>query len=221
MKYKNCNYDNITPEIEKQLLILVGNDPKMGYKEIQKHFNLSYYTIAKFKHKHHLNSRVSRHVTKQSLLAENGRRQCAICKNILPITEKFNAKRRTCIDCQRESARNHYYKIYNSLEALLIHRLKKAQKRIKGKLKILCSLTLEDLHEKYKLQKGLCFYTKEPLKLCANENFTLSLDRLDPAQGYIKENVVLCGSIINYMKQDLSFEKFLEYCRLVDYRFTD
>lgn len=62
----------------------------------------------------------------------------------------------------------------------------------------------------WETQKGLCFYTKIPMKLTARQKnpYQVSIDRIDSNSGYTIENTVLCCQSINYMKNDYSLEDF-------------
>lgn len=60
-------------------------------------------------------------------------------------------------------------------------------------------------------QKQLCALSHLPLEMKS----TASLDRIDNARGYIKGNVQWVHKDINFMKQDLSQEEFIEYCQLI------
>jgi len=44
---------------------------------------------------------------------------------------------------------------------------------------------------------------------------TASLDRIDSSKGYVMGNVQWVHKHINIMKNDLSMDKFLEYCRII------
>jgi hypothetical protein len=63
------------------------------------------------------------------------------------------------------------------------------------------------INEKLCEQNYQCFYSGLPIK----DNF--SLDRVDSSKGYIIENVVMVDPRINYMKQDLPYDEFLDLVR--------
>ena len=71
-------------------------------------------------------------------------------------------------------------------------------------------LDYEYLTELYENQKGKCYYTN--LKMNYEKGpmtfDTMSLDRVDPSKGYIKDNVVFCLNCINMLKSDHSMEDF-------------
>lgn len=84
--------------------------------------------------------------------------------------------------------------------------------------KILFELEVQDIKSKYLEQKGLCRYTKLPIRL--PNTFTdfhtddnVSIDRIDPNLGYIKSNIQLVRKEINFMKSDLSHEEFVKICK--------
>lgn len=62
-------------------------------------------------------------------------------------------------------------------------------------------------------QGGQCFYTGKAMKMglgVGKDRLGVSIDRVDPAQGYIVGNVVLCCSRVNTIKHDLSPEELRE-----------
>lgn len=68
----------------------------------------------------------------------------------------------------------------------------------------------EFIQKLWKIQKGLCHYTKVSMKLTARQKnpYQVSIDRMDSNLEYTKENTVLCCQAINYMKNDYSLEDF-------------
>ena len=64
-------------------------------------------------------------------------------------------------------------------------------------------------------QDGRCAYTGVQMKYDgAGSPESVSLDRVDSSKGYTKDNVVLCGVLINRMKNDQPVEAFLRWCEL-------
>lgn len=79
----------------------------------------------------------------------------------------------------------------------------------------------EILKEKWEQQKGLCYYTGIPMVL-SNEyhtnRYVMTVDRKDSNKGYTKDNIVLCCSIINRMKQNLTLDELKKLCKtILDY----
>lgn len=81
------------------------------------------------------------------------------------------------------------------------------------------NLTSEALIEQWQRQGGICFYTGKTIdfKLVtpngkAPHNDTPSLDRMDPNKGYTLGNVVWCSYAINRMKNEFTYDQFVEMC---------
>lgn len=68
-------------------------------------------------------------------------------------------------------------------------------------------------------QKWICALSGEkltfPKKGQKKNNFTASLDRIDSSKGYIEGNVQWVHKEINFMKQELSEDRFFELCKNV------
>lgn len=90
-----------------------------------------------------------------------------------------------------------------------IHLWKNAAKR----RKIQWELSNEDIEELAKPM--VCFYTNVPLTLERSKPNTISIDRVDSNVGYVKGNVAICQSTINFMKGVLSTMEFIQFCRNV------
>lgn len=87
---------------------------------------------------------------------------------------------------------------------MLTYRWRSAKMRA-AKSHILFDITEQDVVYKWTTQGGMCYYTGEPMKLQRDNNrASVSIDRIDASVGYTKENTVLCCSVINIMKNDLS-----------------
>ena len=76
------------------------------------------------------------------------------------------------------------------------------------------TITIQDFLSQYQNQNGKCYYTGRLLTNLIDkiENFSLSIDRVNSDVGYVKNNIVLCGSIVNKMKLNLSTEQFISIC---------
>ncbi len=66
-------------------------------------------------------------------------------------------------------------------------------------------------------QKGICYYSRRRMKLTGygRTNFAMTVDRKIPKKGYIKNNLVLCLSIVNRMKQNLTHKQLLQWCKIL------
>ena len=68
-------------------------------------------------------------------------------------------------------------------------------------------------------QNGLCYYTGLPMTNTndyhsGNPNVA-TVDRIDSSKGYIEGNVVLCCSIVNRMKQNMSITELVNMCKII------
>jgi hypothetical protein len=78
-------------------------------------------------------------------------------------------------------------------------------------------LTIADLQWLWQKQGGLCYYTGLALAYnsCNNNPYNASVDRLDSDRGYTPDNIVLCCKNINYMKNSLTVEDFMNFLAAV------
>ena len=83
------------------------------------------------------------------------------------------------------------------------------------KRKIKFEIIYDDLVEQLKKQNWKCYYTGQDLNF-SKENRdginTPSVDRLDSKLGYTRDNIVWCKTIVNFMKQNQTFEDFIQFC---------
>ncbi len=89
-------------------------------------------------------------------------------------------------------------------------------------LDVAFDLTVEELVQQWDQQAGICFYSGMPIAFDniseagkAPHRMMASLDRMDPAQGYIVGNVVWCSYVMNRMKNDLTYDEFINMCNHV------
>jgi len=106
------------------------------------------------------------------------------------------------------------------------------------------NLTLDYMKKLWMSQNGYCFYTKEKLRfndyssekynhknnlhkiknfefleteneIKAYDSLMASIDKVVPAKGYTKGNVIFCTRSANYMKHDLDPKRFTEYAKTI------
>lgn len=79
------------------------------------------------------------------------------------------------------------------------------------------SITIEYISELLKKQDFKCALTQLPIGFGKKRSnpYTASLDRVDNTKGYIEGNVWWVHKDINYMKSNLTLERFKELCSLV------
>lgn len=78
------------------------------------------------------------------------------------------------------------------------------------------NLTLQDIKEQWEYQKGICPYTDIKLEFKTNDKFKLaSLDRIDSSNLYEKGNIEFVSMPINLMKNTMSVEETIEFCKII------
>ena len=81
-------------------------------------------------------------------------------------------------------------------------------------------LTLDDLVEQWNNQKGICPYTginlvlPKTIRNCSIIELA-SLDRIDSNKLYEKGNIVFVSTPINYMKNSMSEEETINFCKKI------
>ncbi len=82
------------------------------------------------------------------------------------------------------------------------------------------NLTLDDLLEQWNKQNGICPYTGIQLKLPVFRKrlplFEMaSLDRINSSKSYERDNVVFVSAPINFMKNSMTEEETIAYCKKI------
>lgn len=166
-----------------------------------------------------------KHVCK-SIIDDN--KKCFKCKTIKNISEfsknrtTFDGYQKVCKDCfsNYECVKRGYktksIKYKTTLTQYFSHKITNAKK--KSEIKNLpFDLDVNFLLELYKNQNGKCFYTgieiMHNIGVCSFNS--ISLDRINPGNGYIKDNVVFCANGINSFKGNSTIEEFKEILRTV------
>ncbi len=104
--------------------------------------------------------------------------------------------------------------------------LNRPQRSKREKIKV--TFTLEDLLNKYKDSKGICYYTGEKLTMihrtrgdgdyCSKvkENYSnYSVDRTESTDDYSLDNIQQVCGIINNMKGEMTEETFIKFCEAI------
>lgn len=103
-----------------------------------------------------------------------------------------------------------------TVRSYLSYLLSKARSR-----KADCTITVDELMEVYEAQAGLCALSGvEMTRLLGTGdrvNTNMSLDRIDSSKGYVPGNVQIVCALVNIMKQSMSNEELVMWCkRIVD-----
>lgn len=114
----------------------------------------------------------------------------------------------------RQTTSGHMHEIYNHAKRSANDRKNKNREEA-GKFEI----EFIDLENLYKKQKGLCYYSG--IKMNSDRNdYKMSLERLNPELGYIKENIAFVCSELNSISQ-WSLEKIQEMLFILQQDITD
>lgn len=155
--------------------------------------------------------------TKTSCLVGVASKRCCKCFLEKPIqeflrkTDKNERGFRKVSICKSCTSKRHSTNYRESIEKRVPYLINAARARaLKRNLEF--SIKKEDLVEKYKQQKGLCFYSKRVMSLNTGDD-SVSVERKDSSKGYTLENTVLCLWAVNRMKNDLETEFFISLCK--------
>lgn len=140
--------------------------------------------------------------------------ECSRCFDVKPLTQfiqnrkcgKYTYHLSYCHDCRKVVLNTH---LNRSIDNYLQNRTNRLRKRA-GDLKLDFDITTEHLKSLYEQQDGKCFYTDTPMTWGAGRGVimnALSMDRIDPRQGYVQGNVVLCCYRINAIKRDITLDE--------------
>lgn len=125
--------------------------------------------------------------------------QCISC----PFVGDLAKNKKICLACYRQKLKNSRNKQKGFLKGLLSH----AKSSSKHRKNDCPSITYEDILQIYNNQKGLCYYSKIPMVTNQNCDWQCSLERKNPKNGYVIDNVVLCCAEFNNRFQ-WSLQKF-------------
>lgn len=165
-------------------------------------------------------SEKSKLIQEQLKLKSEGKRKCYKCKKIYPFTDEYFSARSICKSCASIHRKGRYQSEMNNitLEQLLNLRCKQAYQR-SCKKGFDFDITPEYLLDIYNSQSGNCFYSGIKMEISikgySNNNYTLSIDRINSNLGYVKNNVVLCCDSVNTMKMQMNTDEFLTLCNKI------
>lgn len=176
-----------------------------------------------------MSSKFNRNVSTQDRIIINDPEYLHICSKCkIPKPNKDYSKNNTirgarkylasCKKCRSEfySAEGKEAMVRSAKKQRKKHRLNTIYLSAKNNAKkkgIIFNLTKLDILELWEKQKGLCFYTGKPMYEditgLDNNNDSVSLDKIIPSNGYIKDNVVLCRWVVNKIKNDLEIKDLI------------
>jgi hypothetical protein len=161
-----------------------------------------------------------------------GKRHCPICKQDLTLDNFAQLKGPYCKNCtntrerefrvthsEENVARQHSYDTKYAKELGILYYARRSVAWCKTRSKrdnIPFDITVDYVVRQWELQKGRCFYSNEELVFNLPgkttgipSGTTPSLDKIDPAKGYVTGNVVWCAFWVNRMKFTYTMEEFL------------
>lgn len=135
-------------------------------------------------------------------------------RHLFPYRKQYkDNKEKRCKKCNRE---NHKFRRNNHTKEQIINELLNSCKascksRTKNKRfnASVFNITVNDILELAKKQDNKCVYTGKELSWKANDNYKISIDRINSSKGYVKNNIQLVGWIVNQAKSNLSEKNFL------------
>jgi dUTP pyrophosphatase len=190
-----------------------------------------YISPGRMKNKHHTCSKECLGALSSKLHSQKAKRNCVICNKELFYKQSAskNIKNPTCSRKCRGELNKTLYLGQNNPKALKLTPEEKVWWKKFSSYRYRAQengwdfdLDYKFLMELYEKQKGLCFYSKLPMKLDGARDYdTLSLDRVDSTKGYTKDNVVLCLFCVNVFKSnyDLSALKKVFYSLSIENSF--
>ena len=156
-----------------------------------------------------------------------GIRKCACCEIEKDISEYHSDKssptglQTYCKDCQTQKTKKCTSTLNGFIKKIYKDMYHNAERRAK---ELNIELTIEDIHELYNKQKGLCAIsglkmTHETYAFKDKEHIinrlNISIDRINSSLGYTKDNVQLLAAIVNRMKTDLPDSEFIKICSII------
>jgi hypothetical protein len=78
-------------------------------------------------------------------------------------------------------------------------------------------ITMKDVWDQYIRQNKKCMFSGVDIQFSKsyNNGQTASVDRIDSSKGYTKDNIQIVHKLVNRMKQDLSDQDFIYWCKLI------
>ena len=143
---------------------------------------------------------------------------CFKCKTAKPFSLFFKHKSTSdgyhswCKECCTAGNKRSRAKQNSTIEGRAKVFLQNARKSA-AKRRQVFALTVDDVVACWKKQDGVCAYSGREMTLLAGQLHTVSIERINSAEGYTPENTVLVCQAINRMKSDFELNDFYSLCR--------
>jgi hypothetical protein len=142
---------------------------------------------------------------------EDPNHMCLKCWKIKK-NDDFSKGSSTCKQCINNW--NHEYRKNRPFEKVIYDLVKSkyTDPRVKsGRIK--CTITDEIIMQLWEKQKGICALSGIEMNWKIHNNNLISIDRIDSINGnYVEGEIQLTCCVVNFMKQQLSDEKLIEWC---------
>ena len=165
-------------------------------------------------------------------ILKNNMQICKICNVTKPLTDFYcngcfddgvKKYRSRCKECIKTNLSIDYYKTKKTKaevrSASVKNYLSASWLKTSDRKKIFdYNLDIHFLLQLYENQKGLCAISGIKMTHLAGQGKVpenISIDRIDPTKGYIKENVHLVCLFINIMKLNYNLSYFLDTCKKI------
>jgi len=167
--------------------------------------------VAQKARKINIRSKRSLQIEENQKLKQQGQKRCSQCKQVLPLDEFYTAGWGYCKSCEKFKVAEYDG---SSVRRRLRERFRSARARAARK-GVVFEISFPWLIGLWERQGAQCYYTGRQMTLNGDYRFSVSMDRIDPPKGYVKDNTVLCCSIVNRMKSDQSIEELKDWCRAI------
>ena len=133
-----------------------------------------------------------------------------------------------CKQCQSSKTNNRYHSLSTIQKQAYKDNLKNwnnnnifrvrynVGKHRAAKKGILFNIDESHLQQLWKEQQGLCFYSDIQMSLLQDDaTYSISIERKDSSIGYTQDNVVLCCSAVNRMKNKMDSDTFFTFINAI------
>lgn len=149
-------------------------------------------------------------------------KKCSKCKETKPLGSFYYHRQRksymsSCRSCNSKECVAYQRKGYRETEKYVFYQRAYEIKRKCKLKKIPCMDELQDHIQGLWKASNKCFYTGLDMSLVGYQHnlYAMTVDKKNPKLGYVEGNIVLCCSMANRMKQDLTETELVEWCKLI------
>jgi hypothetical protein len=155
----------------------------------------------------------------------NNTKKCSKCQEEKCLNDFYYYKNRkhytsSCKNCNKKESHSYQIKQRKDQNIKYVCMMRSAEIRRKCKDKNISfdSDIRNILINQWEKQKGLCFYSGRQMSISGDYHTNLdamTIDKVNPSLGYVEGNIVMCCRIFNSMKQNLTYDEFMNHCKEV------